>query len=63
VGGHDQPAPLRRIGDLRLDDRGKDEVAERPATVPPFVGALRDFDLRLRVRVEVGQRREPVDAR
>jgi hypothetical protein len=62
VGGDDQPAPVGRVGDLRVDDRRKNEVAERPTAVPALVAALGDLDLRLRARVEVGQRRQPVDA-
>jgi hypothetical protein len=54
VGGDDQAPPLGRVGDLRLDDRSEDEVAERAAAVPALVRAFGDLDLRLRVRFEVG---------
>jgi hypothetical protein len=62
VRSDDQPCPFGRVGELRLDDRGKRQVAERAAPVPALVATLGDLDLGLSVRVEVGQCRQPVDA-
>ena len=63
VGGHDQPGVLRRGGELRVADRGQRQVAERAASLPALVARLGHDTLRARSRVEVGQAREPVDAR
>jgi len=60
--GDDHPRSLRRIGELRLDDRRERQVAERAASVPALVAALGEDDLGSRRRVEVRQCREPVDA-
>jgi hypothetical protein len=63
VGGDDHARPLRRVGKLRFDDLRERQVAERAAPVPALVAALGDLDLGLGVRVEIRQRREPLDAR
>ena len=61
--GDDHPRSLRRIGELRLDDRRERQVAERPATVPALVATLGDLDLGPGGRVEIRQRREPIGSR
>jgi hypothetical protein len=63
MGGDDHARPLGRIDQLRLDDGRERQVAERSAPVPTLVAALGDLDRGLRVRVEVSEGREPVDAR
>jgi len=63
VGSDDQPSPIGWVGDLGLDDSREDEIAERAAAVPALVAALGDLDRRLGVRIEIRQRRKPVDAR
>jgi hypothetical protein len=54
-------SPFRRVGELRLDDCGESQVAERASSVPALVTALGENDLGSFRGVEVGQRREPVD--
>ena len=54
--------PLGRVSELRLDDCGESQVAERAASVPALVAALGEDDLGSRRGVEVRQRRKPVDA-
>ena len=61
--GDDHPRSLRRIGELRLDDRRERQVAERAASVPALVAALGDLNLGPGGRIEIRQRREPVDPR
>jgi len=63
VRGNDHARPFRRIGKLSLHDCGESQVAQRAAAVPALVPALGDLDLGPRRRVEIRQRREPVDAR
>jgi hypothetical protein len=59
----DEPRVLRRSGQLRLDDGRERQVAERAAALPALVALVRDDPLRPRGRVQVGERRQPVDAR
>jgi hypothetical protein len=47
---------------LARADRRQREVADRPAPFPALEARLRKDALRARARVEVGQRRQPVDA-
>ncbi len=54
--------PLGRVGELRLDDCGESQVAERAASIPALVAALGEDDLGPRGGLEVRQRRKPVDA-
>jgi hypothetical protein len=61
--GDDHARVLRRIRELRVDDRRKRQVAERPLAAPALVARLGDEPPRLRGRVEAWQRGEPLDAR
>src|SRR5207249_4149598 len=59
----DDDARVRgRIGELRVADRRERQVAERAAAVPSLVTRLRDDAFRGRRRIDVRQRRQPVDA-
>ena len=52
-----------RRRELRRDDRGERQVAERAGAVPALVLRLRDDALRARRRVELRPRLEPLDPR
>jgi hypothetical protein len=62
VRSDDHTSPFGRVGELRLDDCGESQVTERASSVPALVAALGKNDLGLCRRVEVRQRREPLDA-
>jgi len=46
VRSDDHARPLRRIRELRLNDRRERQIAERPATIPALEAALGDLYLR-----------------
>ena len=49
------------LGELRIDDRGERQVAERAVAVPALVAGLGDQPVGARVRLQVAERLEPVD--
>jgi hypothetical protein len=61
--GDNQSRTVGRVGELRLDDRRQGQVAEGAVSLPTFVASFGDDDLRPRARVQVRQRRQPVEAR
>ena len=63
VRSDDEPRAGGRIEDLSLDDASEHQVAEGAVARPTLVAVLDDDALRPSGGVEVGERREPVDAR
>jgi hypothetical protein len=57
----DDAGALGRRRQLGLDDRRKRQVTERAAALPTLVALVGDDPLGARGRVEVGERRQPVE--
>ncbi len=60
--GDDHARLLGRRGELRVTDRGQRQIANRPAPVPALEAGGRLDAFQPRPGIEVGQRREPLDA-
>jgi hypothetical protein len=63
VRGDDDPRRRRRLRELSFDDSRERQVAERAVPVPALEPGLGADPSRLGARIEVGQRRQPVDTR
>ena len=62
VRGDDDARPLGRRLELAANDRVERQVPERAVALPALVAGLREQPLRLRLRAQVRQGREPVHA-